>query len=355
MYFKLEVLLNKLAIGFQEQEPLTFATDDQQGTSVTIRPLTIDEKQNLKGNFLVCTAFTEEEPSSDVHIMFERLANNLMPEENQEKEGRARKQLLRSLDLFPMQFQEFASAVHHRLAQSIQLTARVIRWRWAIKTSHKPIHSTWGVSWSFEGQDWRRMPYTMSGDLELDFSFTVSAKAHDEMERLIKAGEDESLGHELFLEAWELRSNNPRSALIIGMSAAEVGLKQCIGKLVPDAEWLANNVPTPPLDRLLSNYLPMLPAKRKIEGKVLKPSKMIRSAIRKGIEARNASVHVGTEPPQRLELKELLLAIRDLLHLLDFYCGFEWALEQIRDEVRQEMVSEFGLKTTKPFSVIELS
>src|SRR5215213_2408455 len=258
-------------------------------------------------------------------------------------------------DLFPVQFQEFASAVHHRLVESIRLTARLIRWRWAIKTSHKPIHSTWGVSWSFDGQDWRRMPYTMSGDLEFDFPFPVSAKAHNEMERLIKACENEPLGHELFLEAWELRSNNPRSELIIGMSAAEVGLKQCIGKLVPDAGWLANNVPTPPLDKLLSNYLPMLPAKLKIEGRVLKPSKMIRSAIRKGIEARNASVHIGTEPPKLPELKELLLAIRDLLYLLDFYCGFEWALDQIRDEVRQEMVNEFGLKTTKSFSVIEIS
>ncbi len=45
MHFKLEVLLNKLAIGFQEQEPLTFSIGDQQGTSVTIRP--------LKGRFCV--------------------------------------------------------------------------------------------------------------------------------------------------------------------------------------------------------------------------------------------------------------------------------------------------------------
>ena len=46
MYFKLEVLLNKLAVGFQEQEPLTFAMGDQQGTTVTIRPLTIEEKEH---------------------------------------------------------------------------------------------------------------------------------------------------------------------------------------------------------------------------------------------------------------------------------------------------------------------
>jgi hypothetical protein len=48
------------------------------------------------------------------------------------------------------------------------------------------------------------------------------------------------------------------------------------------------------------------------------------------------------------------MLIRDLLYLLDFYCGCDWALNQIRDEIRQEMVTEFDLKSTKPFSVIEL-
>jgi hypothetical protein len=91
-----------------------------------------------------------------------------------------------------------------------------------------------------------------------------------------------------------------------------------------------------------------------IEGQVLKPSKSIRRALTSGVIARNDSVHQGAEPPNRRDLKELLLSIRDLLYLLDFYCGYEWALEQIRDEIRQEMVNEFQLKITKPFSVVNL-
>jgi len=98
VYFKLEVSLN-LAISFQGQEPVTFATDERSGTLVTIRPLTIEEKQNLGGKFLICTAFTEEQPSTEVHAIFERLANNLPPKDNQEKEGWTRKQLMRSLNL----------------------------------------------------------------------------------------------------------------------------------------------------------------------------------------------------------------------------------------------------------------
>jgi len=171
----------------------------------------------------------------------------------------------------------------------------------------------------------------------------------------MNTGDSEPLGHELFLEAWGLRRENPRSSLIIGLCAAEVGFKQCIGKLAPDAEWLANNLPSPPLDRMLSNYLPLLPAKLRIEGQILKPSGRLRSAIKKGNEARNRTVHAGSEPPKGEFLEELLLSIRDLLYLLDFYCGFEWALEYIRDEVREEMVREFGLVSTNPWSTIDLA
>lgn len=363
MYFKLEVLLNKLAIGFQEQEPLTLAMGDQQGTSVTIRPLTIEEKEKYKREFLVCAAFTEEEPSSSIQTMFERLEKKLMPEDFKkgkdtpeyiDADGRIKQNYRPSLSLFPTQFQDFASQVHQKLHKSIRETARVIRWRKALTGSHNPIASTWGISWSFDNQSWRSMPSDIHVEGQLELYFQVSARLHGEMEGLIKAGETEPLGHELFLEAWELRSENPRSALIIGMAAAEVGLKQCIGKLAPDAEWLANNAPTPPLGKMLKNYLPLLPAKSKIEGRVLEPSKRIRTAIRNGIEARNQSVHMGSEPPKGKALKELLMSIRDLLYLLDFYCGFEWALEYIRDEVREEMVREFALKTTTPYSLRDL-
>ncbi len=273
----------------------------------TIRPLTIEEKEKYKGELLVCTALTEEEPSSDVRVMFERLGNNQMPEgfkklkENDaiDAEGRIRPNHTPALGVFPEQFQVFTSQVHHKLSELIRLTAKVIRWRWAIKSSHKPINLTRGVVWSFDNQNWLAMPRDiyLVGSVEILFHFRVSPRLHDEMEALIKAGNNEPLGHELFLEAWGLRSGNPRSALIIGMSAAEVGFKQCIGRLVPDAEWLANNAPTPPLDRMLSTYLPLLPAKLRIEGSVLKPSLRIRSAIKKGIEARNHTVHVGSEPP----------------------------------------------------------
>jgi hypothetical protein len=364
MYFKLEVILNSLSINLSEQQPLTLAIEDEQHTSIVIRVLTPEEKQQYKKEYFLCTAMTQEQPEGDTYAAFQCLADNLMPDgfrlpKDQFQKyinemGRITKGHNVSLELFPKPFQEFSSRVHHKLSESIRRAVKILRWRMALRVSHQPIVSSHGVSWSFDDKTWQRMPADFDADIELLLFPRVSGKIQSEIETFIKTEQSEPLAHELFLEAWELRNNNPRSALIIGMSAAEVGFKQCVGKLVPDAEWLANNAPTPPLDRMLSNYLPILPAKLKIEGKVLKPSKKIRVAIRKGIEARNTSVHVGAEPPKRHELKELLLSIRDLLYLLDFYCGFEWALDHIRDEIRKEMVSEFDLKSTEPFSVIEL-
>ncbi|HEY6806142.1 MAG TPA: hypothetical protein VI306_21360 [Pyrinomonadaceae bacterium] len=360
MYFKLEVILNKLIIGFDNQQPLIFQTGDKQGTSVTIRLPTSEEKQKHKGEFLVCTALTEEEPTSEVRTVFQKLPQKPLPDTlnatevtNLRMQGKLRSK--NQASKLPNALEDFTSKIHHKLADSVRRTARIIRWRWAMNIQHEPIKSTLGVYWSSDNKTWFPLPrelYLMGGHFE--FYFQPSARMRSEMESLIKAGNNEPLGHELFLEAWELRKSNPRSALIIGMSAAEVGFKQCIGKLVPDAEWLATNAPTPPLDKMLSNYLPELPAKLTIEERVLKPSRTIRSAIRKGIAARNSTVHVGSKAPRWDDLEELLLSIRDFLYLLDYYCGFEWALEYIRDEVRAEMVTEFELKSTNPYSTIDL-
>lgn len=170
-----------------------------------------------------------------------------------------------------------------------------------------------------------------------------SPQAIEELENLMRAAVNEPVGHDLFLEAWQQVGTNPRSALIIGMAAAQIGFKQCVGRLVPDAEWLADNVPSPPLPKMVSEYLPLLPAKLKIAGRVLKPPRSIRTELHNGVKARNGTAHAGSESPKTEDLEKLLLAVRDLLYLLDLYCGFDWAIEHIRDEVKEEMIEEFAL------------
>jgi hypothetical protein len=115
---------------------------------------------------------------------------------------------------------------------------------------------------------------------------------------------------------------------------------------VPGAEWLANNVPSPPLHKMLSEYLPQMPVKLKVQGRVLRPPTRVLTTLKKGVYARNTTIHIGSEPPQPDQLKELLLSVRDLLYLLDYYCGNHWAADNIRDETKEEMLKEFGLVRT---------
>ena len=303
MYLKLKHVLNELDIGFNGQEPLTFSFSDKQNTSVTIRPPTAEEKEKYQDNVLMCTAKTVEQPSDEIRAIFERLENNLMFEgfkksnagaDSQDynyidDEGRIERNRIPPASLFPEHFQAFESQVLHKLSECITRAVKIVRWRNAINSSHNPVRFTLGLSWSFDDKHWHAMPqglwYIIGGGLK--FFFPVSDEVHDQMENLIKSNVDEPLGHELFLEAWQQQATNPRSALILAIVAAEVGFKQCVGKLVPDVEWLANSIPSPPLRKMLSEYLPLLPAKLKIQGKVLKPPKRIISAIHDGVESRD--------------------------------------------------------------------
>jgi hypothetical protein len=363
MYFKLEHVLNELAISFNKQGSLTLTYGDARNTSVTIMPLTNYEKEKYGGDGLLCAATTQEEPPDNLLAIFERLANKLMPEgfdktktansalaqdehEYIDNEGRIKGPHMPPASLFPECFQTFESQLLHRLTEHIRQTVKIIRWRKAINSSHNHVRFTRGMSWSFDGQEWHKMPSSISYRISINLLPSCSPKLQDEMENLIRADANEPLGHDLFLEAWQNRDTNPRSALIIGIAAAEVGFKQCVGKLVPDAEWLATHCPTPPLTKMLSHYLPRLPAKLKIQGKVLAPPRSIRKELEKGNEARNRTTHAGVPPLSREDLEEVLLSVRDLLYLLDYYCGFNWAFDNIRPEVREEIIKEFNLRTT---------
>ncbi len=176
----------------------------------------------------------------------------------------------------------------------------------------------------------------------IDISETLFLKDETQAQilHLTNKFKNEPIYHGLFREAWGQRTTNPRSSIVTGMSAAEVGIKQCIGVLVPDAQWLADNVPSPRLKKLLTAYLPTLPAVNKINGNVVAPSKNVMEALEKGVTLRNEIVHLGKQSPQLESVESILLAIRDLLWLIDYYCGHEWALNYIREETLAEMKVE---------------
>jgi hypothetical protein len=158
-----------------------------------------------------------------------------------------------------------------------------------------------------------------------------------ETEMIVRDGGAEPLHHDLFREAWNQRDANPRSALVTGITAAELAVKRCISTLIPSGEWLATNVPSPPLIQILKEYLPILPVRCHISGVAKAPPQQLLDTLRKGVTIRNRLSHAGGASPSTEDVENILEAVRDLLWLTDYYSGVPWAFGYISDVTRAQL------------------
>lgn len=141
----------------------------------------------------------------------------------------------------------------------------------------------------------------------------------------------EPIAHQLWREAWNLRFANPRSSLVIGVAAAEVAMKHLVAKLVPAARSLVEDLPAPPLARMMKHSLPERPIRAAIPPERRCPTHL-HKALDLAVQERNAVVHRGVEPT--IELRETLGAVREFLYLLDLFEGSVWAAERLSATTR---------------------
>ena len=107
---------------------------------------------------------------------------------------------------------------------------------------------------------------------------------------------------------------------------------------------LIEDLPAPPLRKLLDDYLPTLMRDRSEFTVKQIPKDQIVTPVHKAAEKRNTLVHKSpTAIKSQHELQEwmrgdslqtALMAISDLLWLLDYYRGYHWALEHVQDDTR---------------------
>jgi len=291
-----------------------------------------------------CTAFSSIEPSPANTRVFEQIqANKIKPSEEQRGSGFQEYNLpdgtrtqIPALSEFQESFRSFVNGVSDELRDFAGRTILTLRWRLNGRGRHQPFSSR-GLGWSADGKFWHPAPLDLRINIEVLTPMKASPEVLDDVQAMVASGASEPVHHGLFREAWEQRLTNPRSALVTGMSAAEVATKNCIGALVPDAEWLAMNVPTPPLIQLLLEYLPTLKGRCTFNGKVKPPTKLILDSLRKGVTIRNKLTHAGAGTPSSESVEEILLAVHDLLWLVDYYSGSGWAINFLRDEIRTDL------------------
>ena len=109
----------------------------------------------------------------------------------------------------------------NELTVCIKKTVKTIRWKLKRGTSHDPVNRSLGVFWSFNGRTWKEMPRALDFSTSIDIIPNIYNAELKKINSLIKNQDTEPLGHELFLEAWGQRYDNPRSSLVVGIVSAE--------------------------------------------------------------------------------------------------------------------------------------
>ena len=71
-----------------------------------------------------------------------------------------------------------------------------------------------------------------------------------------------------------------------------------------------------------------------IDGRVKPPPKMVLDDLKRGVTMRNQLSHAGTVDPSTEDVKAVLHSVQDTLFLIDYYCGYAWALPFVRQDTR---------------------
>jgi len=305
----------------------------------------------------LCVARVEHQPSTKVRAMYEALANRQLPMghsvpdgwEDLTPEGTIRPDHTIPMRFMPQAFQQDASNVFERLSAETNKVVRLMRWRYSAEMEYRPIAFP-HFQWSFGDKNWYPMPHRTEIKWGLGVTELPSAKkiVH-EVNTLMATGVSEPFAHVLFGEAWQQRHDNPRSAIVMGISAAEVGFKRFTSQTAPVTTWLVENLPSPPLLSMVWDYLPTLvntlpPRPIQLQpprDDKNRPSGVIAKAIMDGVGIRNKVVHAGGESLKGETVERILNGIADLLWLLDYFQGQDWAFAH----VSATTVKEWSLPT----------
>jgi hypothetical protein len=244
-----------------------------------------------------------------------------------------------ALRWFPNEMQDFIEGLEKAAGDAARRAVDLIRWREGkLSGSQNPLTSQL-FQWSMDGTRWFNVPCDAAIYEDERLGIVLTPNIIADIQEMAITEEDIPFAHELLREAWGLRITNPRSSILFGIAAAEIGLKQAIKTLVPDASYLVAKLLLPPLDDLVANYVPKLPVRLKFDDALPSIPNWVRKAVKKGLEVRNKLAHRplgGTEVIEELKLENLtrfLVAVHDLLLHLDFYCGKEWSAELLTMKV----------------------
>lgn len=237
------------------------------------------------------------------------------------------------LSMYPKKLENFFLEETEKASSRLKSFVSTLRWRFNIDTSVNPCSLISSYCSKSKNTDWRlinnfnhRVEFVKHNIVPINHAFS------EETLELSLAEDGEPTGHELLREAKEISNVSVRASLIMGIASVEVRLKDLISARSPSSEWLIKSIQSPPIAKIISKYLPELFDDYKDEILAFKKTNHF-TVITKQIESRNSTSHTGTNPPQGMNIYQLLDSVEQFLWFCDFLSGFEWAKEYFDEEL----------------------
>lgn len=243
-----------------------------------------------------------------------------------DKDGRCRENYSPRRNLCPADIQKLLETAETEMVAETVKFLRLLRWRQGIDAPAEIVEH-YSLYWTTKDKKYPLAPlsnneFVAQGSTNLRWENEDCINLHD-----LWAKEDiaEPLGHTLVREAKTLAPESPRSAILILTTALETAVKMHISDIAPDTAWLLENVPSPPLFRILRDYIPLVHQQIGNNLDYWDAVKPHIKRVQQLVELRNKVAHTGKIPIEAEPIAGYLELVSDLLYLLDVLAGHDWA------------------------------
>jgi hypothetical protein len=337
MWFKRTYSLPSMHLQRPDQAPVHFA--DCAGTGrellLWVKP---PEKQPGQSQ-LCCDALLERNLGPDLQGMFELIGKRILPQDAPpvvtlphklsfdaviDSEGRIPEKWAIPVEIMPRKFQTLERDISRELSDLARRFIKTIRWMQRASGRQSPLALV-SFQWAADKTDWHPMPFGIRARTSFQQGMDLGGDALAELHAVWSKGQHEPLAHELLREALDIAHSNPRSALLIGVSAVETGLKQYIQQKVPNSDVILEKLPSPPAFTMVQEVIPALHKllEQKHDNSPLPKNEA--DFFRKWVTQRNQIAHGIKSSVDVDDLLEFLEFSRRLLYRLDAYSGHQWA------------------------------
>ncbi len=260
-----------------------------------------------------------------------------------DKQGNIAENYGPAFKLYPKDLQDLCLAARKKLRSDIDRFISLLCWRQNIGASHDPVQYDF-LYWKVSGEIYRAIsePY-----VDVSSTFTAGIQWNSEREADFAEvweleNSNELLGHQLLREAVNLGRSSSRSGLLMLATALEVGVKSHISRIVPDTSWLMEKIPSPPVHKMLRDYVPSIHKARGTDVDFWQKLRRTLNSVQELVEIRNRVAHSGKVDVGTVDLEKYTATVSDVLYILDVLEGHDWAKHHVSNKLRNELAWPSG-------------